>query len=152
MSKKVEPAKPAEAPAVSRAEEPKQFIRAVLGDCRGKRVKCPSCSKLAEVEHARGGMLRNQPVSSKFWMRLDCSGCGARLERITQPVEVEVGPKPPPDKRKVGHVVSQFVKCPIPDCGQRSRVNWTIDDGHVVDCPIHQRRVTDPETEVEILA
>jgi hypothetical protein len=67
-------------------------------------------------------------------------------------VEVETAPKPPPEKRPVGHVVSHFVRCPVPSCGQHSRVIWTVEDGHIIDCPIHQRRIVGPETEVEIIA
>ena len=123
-----------------------------LGECLGKTVTCPSCGKPAEVGPARGAMLRNQPISSKFWVRLACTGCGARLEQIGKIVDVAVEPKPPPEKRPVGHVVSHFVKCPVPDCGAVSRVTWTVDDGHIVDCPVHQRRMVSPETEVELVA
>jgi hypothetical protein len=123
-----------------------------LADCIGKTVKCPSCGKSADVSPARGAMLRQQPISSKFWVMLKCKGCGSRLERIAAVVDVEAESLPPPVKRPVGEVVSHFIKCPTPDCGMQAKAAWTIEDGHVIDCPQCQRRRVSPETEVEIIA
>lgn len=90
------------------------------------------------------------PVIGKFWAKLKCSGCGARLERMSQIVEVLPEPKAPPMLRPLAHVVSHVVKCPT--CSQPSKAVWTIDDGHVIDCPQCQRRKVDPETVVELVA
>lgn len=126
--------------------------RAPLGECLGRRVKCPSCGKPADVGEARGAVVKEQPISSKFWVKLKCTGCGSRLERVVTVVDVEAAPIAEPVRRRVGEVVSHFVRCPTEGCGQQCRVNWTLDDGHVIDCPMCQRRAVSPEAVVEIIA
>jgi hypothetical protein len=136
-----------------------------IGECVGKMIDCPTCGKPAMVQNARGARTQTQVLSSKWWVMVKCSGfCGSVLRRVAELVTVRPVPEPEPVIKALGACVGQFVKCPrsfLRDmgtalerteiCGAKSRAAWTLDEGHIVDCPQCQIQPYPGDTLVEVI-
>lgn len=153
MSKQKPPIEPVE-PGVTKLGEILDIVsrkapvpaKVEIGTCIGKMVDCPSCGKAMLVMDARGARTATQVISSKFWVRGQCQGfCGAVLHPTKTLVTLRPEPEPEPVWKTLGAAVGKFVRCPrdigSPDgieiqCGAKAMAAWTLDDGHVIRCPV----------------
>lgn len=129
---------------------PPKPAKVPIGECLGRAVKCPDCGKPAEVSEARGGGLSARPVSSIFWVRVNCKGCGSKLHKIGVEVEpLDVGPDPP-KQMMLAEAVGRRVACPT--CRGAALAAHDSKGGHEIRCGLCQSRPFEPTTVVEVLA